>query len=81
MCHPSKPRPAQSAKPQSLDDRDISRGTASAVVFSIDTRLGMWRVTLNGLFFGAYPSAVRAQKAIDDAHRAFATLGVATLKE
>jgi len=81
MCHPSKPLVSQSAKPQSLDHPDISRRTASAALFSVDTRLGMWRVTLNGLFFGAYPSAARAQKAIDDAHTAFAMLTLATLKE
>ena len=74
MCHRNKPRAAQNTISQSVDDPAVPPPIATVLYFSVDWRLGLWRVMLNGLFFGTYPSAARAQKAIDDAHKAFGSV-------
>lgn len=78
MCHPNKLPAAQRTTSQQLDDPAVPPPIATVLYFSVDWRLGLWRVMLNGLFFGTYPSAARAQKAIDDAHKAFGSVAPAS---
>lgn len=74
MCHPNKLAAAHRTTSQALDDPAVPPPIATALFFLVDSRLGLWRVMLNGLFFGTYRSAACAQKAIDDAHEAFGSV-------
>ncbi|MBI3439440.1 MAG: hypothetical protein HY054_12470 [Proteobacteria bacterium] len=43
--------------------------------FKLSLHHGIWHVTLDGLFFGAYPSKASALSSIGDSQRALATTG------
>lgn len=56
--------------------------SAPASVFHLAVRHQIWRVTLDGAFFGDYRSKSQAMEGVDEARRAMKTVGrTATVSE